>query len=103
MSCFRAVAFALGVALASVAQAESGIVRDQPLTGDIEIEIIPGGGASGTLFSLAPKFKNRDFAEGWCAGLKCALAAADHPSEDHAVGHTSFTIETEDHQTIECK
>ncbi len=65
--------FALGVALASMAQARQADpipYADQPLTGDI-LEVVPGGGV--TVEADAPKFKNRDFAEGWCDGYKFAV------------------------------
>ena len=89
----RVATFALGMALASVAQAGGTATTGKiPLTNGGEIEIVPGGGPAPEAY--APKFKTRDFAEGWCEGLKFAT----HQSPWFAI-----ILTTEDHQTVECK
>ncbi len=150
----RAATFVLGMALASIAQGgESGTdgviggmvlpipngavgptyaqpapIPQHPLTGDIEI--VPGGGDASEVTG-APKFKNRDFAEGWCEGYKFAVRQSRRDHDDLVAMARRFSltteidkliqtlldqaalteiskswllaITTEDHQTVECK
>lgn len=114
--------FALSVSLTSTGQGFT------PKTEDCQmVEIVPGAGAAPEL-PYWPKFKNRDFAEGWCEGYNKAavlssqlihddlvvLAKAHNISpevdkliltflDEAALRSLRLSLKTEDDQTVECK
>ncbi len=151
----RAATFALGITLASMGRAQESIPifpaaatsteliycpacvshvgewfaiaaqAAEPLTGDVEI--VPGSGPTAEVV-YAPKFKNREHAEGWCQGYNFAAKESQRVHDDLAslakrfsIGSdvdkliqtlldqaklqplAKITLSTEDHQTVECK